>query len=172
MVVRETQRAYMYFSLYGVTTDRVIINRLFPASEGYFSRWATTQTTYAAEIRDYFAPVPVSTLPLFADEVVGQARLREVAEALYQDEDPTQGSLEAPPYAFTKEGEHYRLELTLPFVQKEEIDITRQREDLVIRVGSFKRYVPLPRAIARLKTAGAKMEGSRLIVQFGAEGSP
>jgi len=43
MVVRETQRAYMYFSLYGMITDRVIINRLFPTSEGYLSRWSATQ---------------------------------------------------------------------------------------------------------------------------------
>ncbi len=94
MVVRETQRAYMYFSLYGMITDRVIINRLFPTSEGYFSRWSATQAGHVAEIRDYFQPVPVTTLPLFADEVVGVARLQEVAEALYQGADPTQFSMQ------------------------------------------------------------------------------
>ena len=70
---------------------------------------------------------------------------------------------------FVKDGEVYRLELTLPFVRKEEIDLTRQPEELVVRVGSFKRHVPLPRAVARLKTVGAKMDGSRLRIQFAEE---
>ena len=170
MVVRETQRAYMYFSLYGMITDRVIINRLFPTSEGYLSRWSATQAGHVAEIRDYFQPVPVTTLPLFADEVVGMARLQEVVEALYQGADPTQFSMQEPPYTFTKDGETYTLALHLPFVHKEEIAITRQQENVVVRIGSFKRHVPLPRAVSRLKTAGAKMEGSRLVIQFAEEG--
>jgi hypothetical protein len=39
----------------------------------------------------------------------------------------------------------------------------------VVRIGSFKRHVPLPRAVSRLKTAGAKMEGDRLVVRLGKE---
>jgi hypothetical protein len=105
MVLRETQRAYMYFSLYGMTTDMVIINRLFPAAEGYFSQWAATQAAYVTAIQEYFQPVPVATLPLFADEVVGKSRLQEVARTLYADDDPAQFYLEAPAYTLTKHGE-------------------------------------------------------------------
>lgn len=166
MVVRETQRAYMYFSMYGITTDRVIINRLFPESDGYFSQWAKTQAKYAEEITEYFKPVPVSPLPLFADEVVGRDRLDQVAKQLYDGDDPAQFYLNAPPFGFEKENGGYRLELTMPFVHKEEIDITREAEDLVVRVGSFKRYVPLPRTVAKLKTGGAKMAGGRLQIHF------
>ncbi|WP_256872896.1 ArsA family ATPase [Candidatus Entotheonella palauensis] len=61
------------------------------------------------------------------------------------------------------------LEVVMPFVQKEEIDLTRQAEDLVIRVGNFKRHVPLPRSVVRLKTAGAKMDEGHLIVRFADE---
>ena len=31
MVLRETQRAFVYFSLHGLTVDAVIVNRLLPA---------------------------------------------------------------------------------------------------------------------------------------------
>src|SRR5258708_35084514 len=31
MILRETQRAYLYFNLYGMTTDLVVVNRLMPA---------------------------------------------------------------------------------------------------------------------------------------------
>jgi arsenite-transporting ATPase len=166
MVVRETQRAYMYFSLYGMTTDHVIINRMFPASEGYFAQWATSQAQYAANIRDYFQPVPVAQLPLFAQEVIGHARLQEVAHVLYAGADPTQRYVDAPAYTFVKHGEAYTLELPMPFAHKEEIDLTRQPEELVIRVGNFKRHVTLPRAIMRLQTGGASMDGDRLVITF------
>ena len=108
---------------------------------------------------------------MFADEVVGIARLQDVAEALYQGADPTQFYVQEPPYTFTKDGRTYTLVLQLPFVHKEEITMTRQQEDVVVRVGSFKRHVPLPRALARLKTAGAKLEGSRLVIRFVEEGT-
>jgi arsenite-transporting ATPase len=55
-------------------------------------------------------------------------------------------------------------------VHKEEIDLTRRQEDLLVRVGSFTRHVPLPRAVARLRTAGAKMQGQRLVITFAEEG--
>jgi arsenite-transporting ATPase len=112
----------------------------------------------------------VALLPMFADEVVGISRLQDVAEALYHGADPTQFYVQKPPYAFTKDGAAYTLVLHVPFVHKEEITMTRQQEDVVVRIGSFKRHVPLPRAIARLKTAGAKLEGDRLVIRFVEEG--
>ncbi|WP_089935326.1 ArsA family ATPase [Candidatus Entotheonella palauensis] len=166
MVVRETQRAYMYFGLYGMNTDQIIINRVFPEQAGVFSRLAARQTAYTAEIAEYFQPVPVTQLPLFEDEIIGMARLQEVGHALYGDEDPSQCYISSPSYTFKKDGQDYLLEVVMPFVQKEEIDLTRQAEDLVIRVGNFKRHVPLPRSVVRLKTAGAKMDDGRLIVRF------
>jgi len=166
MVVRETQRAYMYFSMYGMITDQVIINRLFPDSDGYFSQWAKTQARHAADITEYFRPVPVARLPLFADEVIGRDRLEEAALQLYGDSDPAQFYLKEPPYSFAKDNGGYRLELNLPFVHKEDIDVTREADELAVRVGSFKRHVSLPRTVARLKTGSARMDGAQLRIQF------
>jgi arsenite-transporting ATPase len=152
-----------------MNTDQIIINRVFPEEAGAFSRLAARPRAYAAEIAAYFQPVPVTQLPLFEDEVIGTARLQELGLLLYDDEDPSQCYISSPAYTFKKEGRDYTLEVVMPFVQKEEIDLTRQAEDLVIRVGSFKRHVPLPRTLAHLKTAGAKMENGRLIVRFANE---
>jgi len=166
MVLRETQRAYMYFNLYGMITDQVIINRLVPEGEGALARWAHTQAGHVAALREYFQPVPVVTLPWFDEEMVGIPRLQDIAQALYHGADPSQFYLHEPPYTFTKAGEVYTLQLTLPFVQKEELAISRQHDEVVIRVGTFKRHVPLPRVLTRLKTAGAKLDGGRLTIQF------
>lgn len=168
MVVRETQRAYTYFCMYGMTTDRVVINRLISSNEGYFSRWAETHAAYAEQIEDYFEPVPVSRLPMFADEVVGVERLEELAAALFNGGDPAAGTMREPPFCFEKTEDGYRLSMSLPFVEKREIDLSRGDFDLTIRIGTFKRHVALPRSLIQLGIAEARMEGSRLNVDFAA----
>ena len=167
MVVRETQRAFMYFCMYGMTTDAVIINRLLPVSDGYFAQRAQSQADYADNIRDYFAPVPVYTLPYFAEEVVGLASLERLAQQLYEDRDAAEVFVDMPPYGFRKEADgQYRLELRLPFAPKDQIDLSRNGEDMVVRIGAFKRNILLPRAIAPLRTASTAMQGDTLVVRF------
>lgn len=167
MVIRETQRAFMYFCMYGISIDMVVLNRVLPVEEGFFREWATTQETYAGEVEDYFDPVPVFRLPMQSREVNGLERLGEFGDLLFEDRDPAAIYVDSPSYGFKKmEDETYRLEIGLPFAIKEEIEINRQREDLVVRVGTFKRNILLPRAIAPLSTANAKMEDDKLVINF------
>ena len=60
MVIRETQRAFMYFCLYGLVVDAVIVNRLFPESlqDAYFEDWLTTQQKSLEQIGCYFRSHP------------------------------------------------------------------------------------------------------------------
>jgi arsenite-transporting ATPase len=170
MVVRETQRAYMYFSMYGMTIDRVVVNRLLPevaAENAFFADWVRTQTAYTAEIRAYFDPVDVVTMPLFRHEVIGEERLVEFSDQLYGDADPSQFFVQRPPYGFSKQGSQYQLSIHLPFVEKQKIDLHRNHENLIVRVGSFKRHVLLPRAIVPLEVTSADMNQGRLSVYFG-----
>lgn len=166
MVVRETQRAYMYFCMYGMVTDAIVVNRLMTDAEGFFAQWAQTHATYSAEVEEYFKPLPVFKVPLFSNEVVGRAALEKVVEELYGDADPTARYITETPYHFEKTDDEYKLHIKLPFVDKREIDISRHDQNLVIRIGSFKRHVPLPRSVVRFKNAGAKMEGNQLTVNF------
>ncbi len=167
MVVRETQRAFMYFCMYGMTTDAVIINRLLPVNDGYFAQRAQAQADYAANIRDYFDPVPVSAMPFFAEEVVGLAPLEVFAQQLYDGRDAAAFFMEMPSYGFSKEGDQqYRLEIRLPFVPKDQIDLSRNGEDMVIRIGTFKRNILLPRAIVPLRTKSTAMNDDTLLVRF------
>lgn len=166
MVVRETQRAYTYFCMYGMTTDAIIVNRLIPSAEGYFSRWAETHAAYAAEIAEFFAPIPVLRVPLFADEVVGVDRLSQVSETLFADRDAAARFIDRPPYCFDKVEDRYRLSMSLPFADKRDVDLTRMDHDLIVRIGAFKRHVTLPRSLVQYKQVQAKMEGSRLNIEF------
>ena len=105
MVLRETQRAFVYFSLHGLTVDTVVVNRLLPAEvrDAWFNEWHTSQDTILHEIEEYFAPVPVKRVPLFAHEVLGKQRLEELARVLYaEDEDPSAVTRTEKPYTFGK----------------------------------------------------------------------
>src|SRR6202521_517606 len=85
MVLRETQRAFVYFSLHGLAVDGVIVNRVLPdaVTDAYFQEWRASQIKILEEIESYFAPVPVKRVPLFTHEVFGRERLRELAALLY-----------------------------------------------------------------------------------------
>jgi len=67
MVLRETQRAFVYFSLHGLTVDSIIVNRVLPAEvrDVWFNDWHMSQENVLREIEEYFAPVPVKRVPLF-----------------------------------------------------------------------------------------------------------
>jgi arsenite-transporting ATPase len=168
MVVRETQRAYTYFCMYGVTTDSIIVNRLIPTAEndGYFSQWAKTHAAYAAQIEEYFAPIPVLKVPLFADEVIGMERLGQVGESLFHGEDPAKRFVDRPPFSFDKIKDTYRLTMALPFVEKGDVDLVRMEQDLIVRIGAFKRHVTLPRSLVQFKQTQARMEGANLTIDF------
>src|SRR5579871_2676121 len=77
MVLRETQRAFVYFSLHGLTVDSVIVNRVLPhaITDAWFEEWRASQAKVMQEIDEYFAPVPVKRVPLFHHEVLGGDRL-------------------------------------------------------------------------------------------------
>lgn len=167
MVLRETQRAFMYFSLYGVTTDMIIINRVMPATkDAYYQHWSELQSKYVEETREYFEPVPVKILPLFQTEIVGIDRLREVAKELYGKSNPLESKLAAPPFAFAKRNGNYALTIRLPFAEKKEIDVDRIGNDLIIKLGNFKRHVPLPQSLVHHTVSGARLDEGQLIVNF------
>src|SRR5437588_5800084 len=105
MVLRETQRASVYFSLHGLAVDGVIVNRVLPerVTDTYFQEWRASQGKILEEIETYFSPVPVKRVPLFTHEVVGRERLEELARSLYcYDEDPAAVTRTEAPYTFEK----------------------------------------------------------------------
>src|ERR1700757_4780637 len=91
MVLRETQRAFVYFSLHGLTVDTVIVNRVLPPEirDAWFNEWHSSQNNVSREIEEYFAPVPVRRVPLFAHEVLGKQRLQDLARIIVSGDTDT-----------------------------------------------------------------------------------
>jgi len=169
MVLRETQRAFVYFSLHGLTVDRIVVNRVFPPEihDEFFSAWRDRQSEVLAEIDSYFAPVPVSRVPLFRREVLGIERLAELADVLYgPDHDPAAVTSTQSPYSFVRTGDTWQVRLHLPFAQKGEIGLFKKDDELVVEIGTLRRHIGLPTTMSHLTPSGARLEGTMLVIEM------
>jgi arsenite/tail-anchored protein-transporting ATPase len=169
MVLRETQRAFVYFSLHGLTVDAVIVNRLLPrdVTDSWFTEWHTSQEKVLEEIDEYFAPVPVRRVPLFAHEVLGKERLQELASVLYDEgEDPAAVTRTEKPYTFGKSDGIYEIRLLLPFAVKGEVGLFKKGDELVVEIGTLRRHIGLPRSMATLLPSRARLDNRVLTVEM------
>ena len=168
VVLKETQRAFMYFCLYKMSIDAIIMNRMLPDAikEDYFKGWIRGQQYHFEEARNFFSPVPIFPVNLFTGEVIGYDSLKQLAVQIYKEEDPLQRFLKDEPYRLIKENSNYRLVLKLPFISKKDVELNKLYEELVIRIGGFKRHVMLPRQVAALNAVNAKIEGDFLNILF------
>ena len=169
MVIKEAQRAFTYLNLYGYATDLVISNRIIPAvvQDGYFSAWKETQKKYGQMVEEAFAPLPILTIPLFDQEVVGLEMLRRMAESIHGDGDPAQVYYVGQAQRVEETDHGYTLTVPLPFVAKEEVQLTRSSfDELVIHIGNHKRSLLLPHVLSSLDVMGARHEEDKLVVGF------
>ncbi|MGL5875092.1 MAG: TRC40/GET3/ArsA family transport-energizing ATPase [Xenococcaceae cyanobacterium] len=168
MVIKESLRAHAYLSLYNVSTDLVIANRIIPetVNDPFFQRWKENQQIYKQEIYDNFHPLPIKEAPLYSEEMCGLAALERLKETLYADEDPSQVYYRENTLKIVQEQGHYSLELYLPGIPKEQIQLNKTGDELNVRIGNHRRNLVLPQALAALKPSGAKMEEDYLKIRF------
>lgn len=168
IVLKETQRAFMYFSLYKMSTDAIIMNRILPQSihDDYFEDWRVRQAEYIRQAETYFSPIPLFPVNLFRGEILGTDRLASLAQEIYGDRDPLERFFDGEPYSLVKANGKYQLTIKLPFIEKKDVDLNKISDELIIRVGGFKRHILLPRQVAASKSVSAKLDGADLSVQF------
>jgi arsenite/tail-anchored protein-transporting ATPase len=169
MVVRETQRAFVYFSVCGLTVDQVVVNRVLPEDieDPFFKEWRRTQSKFLKEMEAYFDPVPMRCVPLFRHEILGLERIRELAGELFHgDDDPAAVTRTERPYTFAKRDGVYEVRLQAPFAAKAEIELFKKGEQLVIEVGSVRRHIGLPTSMAGLSPLRARLEDNTLVVEL------
>lgn len=168
MVIKESLRAHAYLSLYNVATDLVVANRIIPAevTDPFFKRWKESQEQYRLEIHSDFMPLPVKEVPLYSEEMCGLAALERLKETLYKDEDPSQVYYKENTIKIVQENNLYSLELYLPGIAKDQIQLSKTGDELNVRIGNHRRNLVLPQALAALQPSGAKMEDDYLKIKF------
>ncbi|WP_199250378.1 TRC40/GET3/ArsA family transport-energizing ATPase [[Phormidium] sp. ETS-05] len=168
MVIKESLRAHAYLSLYNVATDLVVANRIIPDSvtDPFFKRWKENQQQHKQEIHENFRPLPVKEVPLYSEEMCGLEALDRLKETLYAGEDPTQVYYKETTVRVVQEKNQYSLELYLPGIPKDQIQLSKTGDELNIRIGNHRRNLVLPQALAALQPSGAKMDEDYLKIRF------
>jgi len=169
MVIKEAQRTFTYLNLFGFATDLIISNRIIPerVEDSYFAAWKGIQEKYGLLVEEAFSPLSILKVPLFDQEVIGLDMLRRMADSTYGDEDPTQVFFVGQAHTLDKQDGQYRLSLRLPFASKEDIGLSRWRDELIIRIGNYKRNLILPRVLVNQDVKQARLEGDTLAIVFG-----
>jgi arsenite-transporting ATPase len=168
LVVAEARRTYTYLSLFGYHVDAVIANRILPdeVDHPYLAQWKASQGANLAVIEEAFSPLPVLVSELASEEVVGLSALGMFAKRCYRDDDPARRLSFVEPFRVEAEGDTMSLSLQLPFVGRDEVDLSRTDHELVVTVGPYRRMLMLPDSLDRRSVAGARFIGDRLVIDF------
>jgi arsenite-transporting ATPase len=174
MVIAEARRTYTYLSLFGYRVDAVVANRLLPAdvTDPWFERWRELHAEHLATIEASFAPLPILRAELAADEPVGFERLREFGEAVYGDLDAASSLHAGETLKVTRRAGAYHLTLELPFAQHDDLEVGRRDDELLIRVGPYRRALLLPDSLRRRTITDATLRQGRLRVVFAGDQPP
>jgi len=168
MALLETERAYTYLSLYGMAVDALFLNRLLPdqVRDPFFDDWRQDQFRYRRQVLQQFRPLPVFEVPLMPREVVGLEALAKLADATYVDTDPSLRLGREQPLEIHAQDGRYVLSLRVPGVTASDVQIDRAGDALQVRLGHFRRTLPLPQYLVGLSPSWAQLEGQRLVIVF------
>lgn len=168
MVISEARRTYTYLSLFGYQVDAVIVNRVLPdeVQDPWFADWRESQRVHLATIDASFGAAPVFRAQHVGGEVVGIESLGRFAEDLWGDVDPAARLSDTRPLHVVRDGEQYVLSIELPFTEAQDLDLTRNSEELFVAVGPHRRNLMLPESLRRREISSAAISDGRLDIRF------
>ena len=168
MVVEETKRNYMYMNLYNYLVDGVYINRILPPEmeQTFFDEWIQIQTQYIEELEEIFANIPIYRVPWFDTDLNGVAGIDRIVGTVLNGQDvfAIRDSIAGERYEENDRG--YVLYVMVPLAAKEEVDMHSSGTDVIIRIGNFKRNIPIPNTLREYTVTGAKLNEGELRIQF------
>lgn len=168
MVVAEARRTHTYLSLFGYHVDAVVANRLLPdeITDPWFDEWKARHAEHLTSITEGFAPLPILTAELQPTELVGVDALDAFADHLYGDRDPATQLHPGEPLTVTRRGGGYELTIELPFADRDDLELGRRDDELLIRVGGHRRALVLPDSLRHRPVGAASLRDGRLRVTF------
>lgn len=168
MVVEETKRNYMYLNLYNFNVDALFINRILPEAvdNPFFNEWKALQSAYGNELEEVFGSIPIFKMKWYETDLNGLESLDRVVEDVLEQDDLFNVLHMEANETYEKINENYILSVRVPFANKAEIQLHETGQDIVIRIGNFKRCIPLPDSLRKYCVAGAKLENDVLKINL------
>lgn len=168
MVVEETKRNYMYMNLYNFNVDGLYINRILPQdiNNDFFNQWIVIQREYITYLKESFSALSIYEIPWYEEELRGVSNIRRIVEDVLLGKEVFEEKIITERESFKQIEKGYQLEVFLPCVDKSSIDLYQGTTDIVIKIGNFKRNIPLPNILRNYVVTGAKFEEEKLCIIF------
>lgn len=168
MIVEETKRNYMYMNLYNFNVDGIYINRILPKDIGnnFFAQWLVLQQDYISQIKESFAALPIYEIPWYDEELKGQKAIERIVKDVLTEDKIFDVVHLTERETFEQNETGYLLKVSIPCTDKEDVNLFQAATDVVIKVGNFKRNIPLPNTLRQYGITGAKLLNGILTIQF------
>lgn len=168
MVVEESKRNYMYLNLYNFNVDALYINRIIPVEveNEFFNEWKGIQKGYINELEAVFGDIPIYKIKWYEKDINGVVGLERVSQESFCDDNIFNVLKVVPNETFQKVNEGYLLKILIPFVDKKDFDLYHSGRELIIKIGNFKRNIPIPDVMVKCEVKSAKLEDSILTILF------
>jgi arsenite-transporting ATPase len=98
--------------------------------------------------------VAIDSLRAFGGEVYGEADAAAVLHA-------------SDPLRIRKKDDTYVLTQELPFADRDDLEVGRRGDELLVRIGPYRRAILLPDSLRRRPVLSAKLRKGKLRVVFG-----
>ncbi|MFE9018300.1 ArsA family ATPase [Streptomyces sp. NPDC007808] len=156
--------ATLALALRGLRPDLLIANRILPETEATAGSWlagpVTQQRKILEEWREHHHVHAVAHL---GRDPRGTDDLEALALPAVND---TSSTVEWPVTDRLAEDGVLVWHLPLPGAVREELDLVRRGDELVVTAGQFRRIVPLPSALRRCRVDGAALRDAELRIRF------
>ena len=146
IVIKEAMRSFSFLHLYDYNVDGVVVNKIFPkdSMKSYFSKWCTLQEEGIKQIQTAFSELPIFYLPLKKSELRGNEMLVETGKELFGElEEKNKSSEEIlfteKIYEVIKTEEGYTLRIKMPFVDKKELSLSQNGDEILLAIKNEKR---------------------------------
>ncbi|MEG0377013.1 MAG: ArsA family ATPase [Eubacterium sp.] len=168
MVVEETKRNYMYLNLYNFNVDGLYINRILPKDidNTFFKEWLEIQKGYIEELENVFAELPVYPIKWYDIDLNGLGSLDKMCEEALNKKGLFEVLSCGQNEVYEKTEKGYCLRVRIPGVVKDELEIHDAGDDLVLRIGNFKRNIPMPHVLVQYDIVSAKLKEEALEIYF------
>ena len=159
------RRAASALALYGHRVEDVVVNGVAAADSPDPAVRARAEVARESvdALCGLFPRAPLTQIPLLDGEPVGPAELADVAAHL-GPVSPKGRPGEEP--AIERDGERLILLLVLPGTDRDDLDLLRRGDELVITVGPHRRLIRLPSVLRRCTIEGAGLRDGTLRVRF------
>lgn len=166
LALEEAKKAYTYLCLYGLNADAVYLNQVLPdqVQDPYFAARRQAEQGYRAQVKEIFAPLPVTEVPVQPFEVQGLAAIQSLGAQLWPSSDPTDRQSTEQAIAITREGDQILVSIKLPFVSSKDVDLAKFENELYITLGNHRRTLLLPSDATDMQPIKAKFTEGRLLV--------